>query len=137
VHLNIKKVTNKLGNLFFIEGGRDIPFEIKRIYYITDVPGGEVRGHHAHKSLQQILIAIKGKIIITLDNGKKEKKVLLDSPEKALYIPGGVWRTMQWLDSDSILLVLASDYYDENDYIRDYEIFRKMVDEGFWNGSFI
>ena len=130
---SIRMVKNSQGNLYFLESLRDVPFEIKRVYYITDVPAETVRGNHAHKKLEQVLIALKGRILITLDDGEDRKEILLDSPGKGLIVGKGVWRTMKWLDKDGVLLVLASDYYDEDDYIRDYERFKQMAAEGFWD----
>jgi len=101
-----------------------IPFDIKRVYYSYGAKKGVIRGHHAHKKLQQILICIYGKIEISLDNGKgNSESVILDEPSKGIYVGPSTWRTIKWLDDNSVLLVLASEHYDESDYIRNYNDF--------------
>ena len=108
----------------------DIPFEIKRIYYIYDLKKDIPRGFHAHKDLQQIAICIKGSCKFLLDNGKERvKDIILDSPNKGLFIDKMIWREMYDFSEDCVLLVLASDYYKENDYIRDYEEFLRSINE--------
>lgn len=116
------------GKLSFIEAQRDCPFEIKRIYYIYGEPEGTHRGFHAHKSLKQLLFCPYGSIEILLNNGKKEKRILLDQPEKGLYIYSCLWREMFWQRDNSVLCVLASEYYDESDYIRDYDSFLQYIE---------
>ncbi len=123
------------GYLSFFEAYKDVPFEIKRIYYIYHVPVGTKRGMHAHKILQQVLWCPYGEIEVVLDNGKEKNSYLLDSPEKALLVLKGVWHDMYWKKEGSVLCVAASDYYDENDYIRDYDEFLKYIKEGFWNNE--
>jgi len=120
------------GFLSFLESTKDIEFKIKRVYYIYSVPKGTKRGHHAHKELNQFLIALNGKIKIILDNGKDKSEHILSDPSEGLFVGKGIWHTMEWLDENAILLVLASEYYDESDYIRDYDEFLKMVKEGYW-----
>ncbi len=120
------------GRLTFFESRRDIPFEIKRIYYINSVPQGAIRGHHAHKNLKQMLFCPFGKIRIVLDDGKMKHSVLLDTPTRGLVIGDGIWRTMEFLTDNAVLCVAASDYYDENDYIRDYNEFINYVESGYW-----
>ena len=117
------KRRNDTGNLVFLEACRDIPFEIKRIYYIYEVEKGARRGFHAHKLLQQVLICIHGSCKIILDNGKEQATVILDNPAEGLYVGNATWREMYDFSSGAILMVLASDYFDEQDYIRDYEEF--------------
>ena len=124
---------NHSGFLSFFESERDIPFPIKRIYYTYDVPVGTKRGMHAHKTLQQLLWCPYGEIEVVLDNGKEQITYLLDSPEKALLILKGYWRDIYWKKEGSVLCVAASDYYDEEDYIRDYDEFLKYVEDGFWD----
>lgn len=129
---------NKLGNkdsgyLSFFESNNDIPFDIKRVYYIYDVPMNTKRGMHAHKHLQQLLWCPYGSIEILMNDGKKSKSYLLDSPEIGLLVGNGIWREMHWKKEGSVLCVVASDYYDESDYIRNYDDFIKMVKEGYWN----
>ena len=124
-----KTTSDDLGSLTFIED-RDLPFSIKRIYYIYDVKKGIIRGHHAHKKLQQILICIKGKIRITLDDGSSStKSFLLDTPSTTLFVDKMIWRTMEWLEDNAVLLVLASEQYTEADYIRNYGAFKKAINK--------
>ncbi|MEN6471863.1 MAG: FdtA/QdtA family cupin domain-containing protein [Clostridiaceae bacterium] len=121
---NIRTIeSSSMGSLSFFEGARDLPFVIKRIYYIYDVPKGTCRGGHAHKELSQILFCPYGKVQVTLDDGAGKQVIILDTPDKGLLIGPGLWRDMLWLQSDSVLCVAASDYYDEADYIRDYDEF--------------
>jgi len=124
--------TPDLGSLVFFEATKDIPFTFKRVYYIYGVKKGVFRGHHAHKKLEQLLICIHGKIEIMCDDGNKKEYYTLDDPAKGLYIGPGIWHTMKWLKDDSVLLVLASEYYDESDYIRDYDEFIKLIKGGYW-----
>jgi len=115
------------GSLISLESKRNIPFEIKRIYYIFDTKEGVVRGKHAHKDLEQILICVKGSCKILLNDGVNEEIFLLDKPDKGLYIDSLVWREMFEFSPDCVLMVLANKYYDEEDYIRDYDEFLKAV----------
>lgn len=118
---------NATGKLTFLESMRDIPFEVRRVYYIYDVVEGERRGFHAHKNLEQYLICVKGKCTILLDDGKEKRDVILDNPNEGLYVRTNVWHEMYDFSKDAVLLVLASDYYDENDYIRSYEDFLSYI----------
>lgn len=111
------------GQLVALEEYKDIPFEIKRVYYMYDTIEGVRRGFHAHKSLEQILICIHGTCKVLLDNGKEKKIVPLERPYEGLYIANNIWREMYDFSSDAVLMVLASDYYKEEDYIRDYQEF--------------
>ncbi|MDY3745760.1 MAG: FdtA/QdtA family cupin domain-containing protein [Lachnospiraceae bacterium] len=115
------------GQLVALEEFKDIPFEIKRVYYMYDTGKGVRRGFHAHKSLEQILICIHGSCKILLDNGSDKKIVFLEKPYEGLYIANDMWREMYDFSEDAVLLVLASDYYKEEDYIRDYEQFIDFV----------
>lgn len=115
------------GQLVALEERKDIPFDIKRIYYIYDTLAGVRRGFHAHKNLQQILICVHGSCKIHLDNGFEIEEVLLDKPTEGLYISNNMWREMYDFSPDAVLLVLASEHYDESDYIRNYDTFLKMV----------
>ncbi|WP_292595184.1 sugar 3,4-ketoisomerase [Mesotoga sp. UBA5847] len=120
------------GTLVFFEANKDISFSFKRVYYTYGVKEGIIRGHHAHKALEQLLICVYGAIEIMCDDGKKKEYTVLDDPAKGLYVGRGIWRTMKWLKDDSVLLVLACEYYDESDYIRDYDEFIRLVKEGYW-----
>lgn len=117
------------GQLIAIEEQKDIPFSIKRVYYMYDTGEGVVRGHHAHKSLQQILVCVHGSCKIRLDNGREKKVVALEKPYEGLYVSNAMWREMYDFSSDAVLMVFASELYDEDDYIRDYEEFLKYVNE--------
>jgi len=115
------------GQLIAIEEMQDIPFDVKRIYYIYDTLPGVRRGFHAHRNLQQILICVSGSCKIHLDNGFDTAEVLLDKPNVGLYISNDMWREMYDFSEGAVLLVLASQYYDEADYIRNYDAFIEMV----------
>jgi dTDP-4-dehydrorhamnose 3,5-epimerase-like enzyme len=117
------------GELVAIEEFKDIPFRVKRIYYMYGVAEGITRGYHAHKALEQILICIHGSCKIRLDDGTERKEVLLDKPYEGLYVSNCMWREMFDFSEDGVLLVLASELYDEADYIRDYDEFLKFVNE--------
>ena len=117
------------GNLSVVENGVDIPFDIKRVYYLYDVPGGESRGAHAHKALYQLLVAVSGSFSITLDDGSEKRTFLLNRPYQGLLIVPGIWRTLDDFSSGSVCLCLASEMYDEKDYIRDYGQFLKYKRE--------
>lgn len=125
--INLPKITDTRGNLTVIESQKNIPFDIKRVYYIYDVPGGEFRGGHAHKSLEQIMIAVSGSFNVTVDDGHQKETFNLNRAYLGLYLPSMIWSEMDNFSSGSVCLVLASDYYDENDYIRDYQEFIKAV----------
>lgn len=115
------------GSLIAIESGHNVPFDIKRCYYIFSTTPGVRRGFHAHKTLNQVLICTSGSCKIFLDDGKDTKDVLLDSPTKGLHISGLIWREMYEFSDDCVLMVLADQYYDEGDYVRNYQEFLKMV----------
>lgn len=115
------------GQLISLEEYKDIPFHIKRVYYMYDTLADVVRGHHAHKSLEQILICIHGSCKIRLDNGDEKKVVALEKPYEGLYIANNMWREMFDFSPDAVLMVLASEVYDESDYIRDYDEFLEFV----------
>ena len=116
------------GQLVAIEANKDIPFEVKRVYYMYDTTPGVARGHNAHKALEQILICVHGSCKILLDNGKEKETVVLDEPNKGLYISSDMWRVMYDFSPDAVLMVMASTYYEESDYIRDYDEFLKYVE---------
>ena len=115
------------GQLVALEEFKDIPFRIRRVYYMYDTASGVTRGKHAHKSLQQILICIHGSCKILLDNGKEKKIVPLEKPYEGLYVSNNMWREMYDFSDDAVLMVLASDLYDECDYIRNYDEFLDFV----------
>ncbi|MCD4825283.1 MAG: FdtA/QdtA family cupin domain-containing protein [Phycisphaerae bacterium] len=123
--IDLPKISARQGNLTPVEGNKDIPFAIERVYYLYDVPGGEARGGHAHKELQQVIVSILGSFDVILDDGRSRKIVRLDRAYYGLYMPRMIWRELENFSSGAICLVLASRLYDENDYIRDYEIFLK------------
>ena len=115
------------GQLIALEEFRDIPFRIKRVYYMYDTAKDVIRGFHAHRHLQQILVCIHGSCKIRLDNGKKKKVVPLEKPYEGLYVSNNMWREMYDFSKDAVLMVLASEVYKEDDYIRDYDTFLQMI----------
>lgn len=119
--VDVSKVHNKAGNVTVVENGKNIPFDVKRIYYLYDIPSGESRGGHAHYELEQYIIAASGSFDVLLDDGKNRKIVTLNRPNLALHVVPGLWRELDNFSSGSICMVLASHKYDECDYIRDYE----------------
>ncbi|TYZ29945.1 WxcM-like domain-containing protein [Selenomonas caprae] len=118
---------DKRGQLIALEEFKDIPFKIKRVYYMYDTAEGVVRGHHAHKKLEQILVCIHGSCKIRLNNGVEEKIVPLEKPYEGLYVANNMWREMFDFSKDAVLLVFASELYDANDYIRDYDEFLDFI----------
>jgi dTDP-4-dehydrorhamnose 3,5-epimerase-like enzyme len=112
------------GNLTSITNGKEVPFDIKRIYYLYDVPGGNSRGGHAHKDLYQIMVALSGSFTVTIDDGNTKQSFHLFQPYQGLLIPPGLWRDLDTFSSGSICMVLASELYDEKDYFRNYEEFK-------------
>lgn len=118
------------GQLIALEEKNDIPFAIKRVYYMYDTKDGVTRGHHAHKSLQQILVCVHGSCKIRLDNGHEKKVVALEKPYEGLYVSNAIWREMFDFSTDAVLMVFASELYDESDYIRNYDDFLRFVKEG-------
>ena len=115
--------SDRKGNLSVVQNSREIPFQIRRSYYLYDVPGGEARGSHAHKQLEQLIIAASGSFMVTLDDSKKKRTFFLNRPYQGLYVCPGIWRDLGDCSSGSVCLVLASEGYDEADYLRDYEDF--------------
>lgn len=129
VVLPLIKIHNRAGNITIVEGNKNVPFDVKRIYYLYDIPGGEDRGGHAHKELRQLIVAASGSFNVLLDDGLNKKVVTLNRPDYGLLVVPGIWRELMEFSSGSICLVLASERYDEEDYIRKYEeykIFRQM-----------
>lgn len=117
------------GNISVVENSTTIPFDVKRTYYLYDIPGGESRGGHAHKELRQLIIAASGSFTVTLDDGKIKRTFALNRPYQGLLVVPGIWRTLDDFSSGSVCLVLASHIYDEADYIREYQNFIKYKDE--------
>ena len=115
------------GLLTALEELKDIPFQIKRVYYMHDMPQDTVRGSHAHKTLQQVLICIRGSCRVRLDDGRERGEITLDGSGEGLYIPGTIWREVYDFSRDAVLLVLASELYDASDYIRDYDAFLDYI----------
>jgi hypothetical protein len=123
--MELPKVHNLNGNITALENYKNIPFEVKRIYYMYDIPGGESRGAHAHKELEQFIIAASGSFDVTIDDGKNRRTINLNHPSRALHLASGIWRDLSNFSSGSICLVLASHKYDERDYIRLYDDYLK------------
>lgn len=125
--LDFQTLGDERGSLIALEENYNAPFEIKRVYYIFDTKDGVIRGYHAHIKLKQIAIAVKGSCTFVIDNGKSRDEITLDNPNTGLLIEGLIWREMKDFTPDCVLLVLASEHYDENDYIRDYQKFIDLV----------
>jgi hypothetical protein len=124
--INLPKFEDPSGNLSFIEEENHIPFKIARIYWIYDVPGGQVRGGHAFKKQQELIVALSGSFDVVVDDGKAKQYFSLNRSYYGLYLPAGLWRQMQNFSTNSLALVLSSTSFDENDYLRDYEEFLKF-----------
>jgi WxcM-like, C-terminal len=125
--IGLPKISDPRGNLTFVEGNKHIPFDIRRVYYLYDVPGGESRGGHAHYDLEQFVIAASGSFDVILDDGNIKQRFHLNRSYVGLYIPKMMWRELDNFSSSSVCLVLASMVYEEADYIRDYNEFLKVV----------
>jgi dTDP-4-dehydrorhamnose 3,5-epimerase-like enzyme len=121
--IDLPIISDPRGNLTFIESGHQIPFDIQRVYYLYDVPGGTERGGHAHKALHQLIIAVSGSFDIELDDGREKKIISLNRSFQGLYVCPMIWREISNFSSGSVCMVLASNLYDENDYYRDYSQF--------------
>jgi hypothetical protein len=121
--IELPKIADPRGNLTFIEGGRHVPFEIKRMYYLYDVPGGAERGGHAHKTLHQFILALSGSFDVVLDDGTEQKRFHLNRSYYGIYVCPMIWRQLDNFSSASVCAVLASNLYDEVDYYRDYREF--------------
>jgi dTDP-4-dehydrorhamnose 3,5-epimerase-like enzyme len=128
--LNLKIMGDERGSLIAFEEAQNVPFDVKRVYCIFNTDVNARRGKHAHKDLKQVLFCPTGSCTILLDDGYKKVEVSLDSPDKGLYIEGTIWREMYKFSPDCVLTVLANDYYNENEYIRNYEEFLKLVRNG-------
>ena len=125
--IDLPKIEDSRGNLSFIEGGIHIPFDIKRAYYLYDVPGGSDRGSHAHKNLHQFIVAMSGSFDVVLDDGKEQKRFHLNRSYYGLYVCPMMWRLLDNFSSGAVCMVLASEHYDEADYIRDYQEFLQLA----------
>ncbi|MBO4571251.1 MAG: WxcM-like domain-containing protein [Bacteroidales bacterium] len=125
-----KHHSDRKGNLSVVREFVDIPFSIRRAYYLYDIPGGEARGSHAHKQLEQLIIAASGSFTVTLDDSMKKRSFFLNRPYQALYVCPGIWRDLGDFSSGSVCLVLASERYDETDYLRDYGDFLSYKKSG-------
>ena len=129
IELN-KHHSDRKGNISVVQNGDTVPFDVKRVYYLYDVPGGESRGSHAHKELCQLVIAASGSFRVTLDDGNVKRSFTLNRPYQALYIKPGIWRDLDEFSSGAVCMVLASEVYQKEDYIRDYKeflIFRDCI----------
>ena len=130
VVMPLSKIHNRAGNITIVEGEQNLPFDIKRIYYLYDIPGGESRGGHAHRNLYQLVVAASGAFDVLLDDGKNKKVVTLNRPDFGLLIVPGIWRELFEFSSGAVCLVLASTNYDEADYIRNYKdftVFKEII----------
>jgi dTDP-4-dehydrorhamnose 3,5-epimerase-like enzyme len=127
--ITLPKINNRSGNITAVNNELELPFAVKRVYYLYDVPGGETRGGHAHYRLQQLIVAASGSFDVILDDGKVKKTVHLNRPNYGLLIEPGIWRDLVNFSSGAVLLVLASNGYDETDYIRTYKDFLNFVND--------
>jgi dTDP-4-dehydrorhamnose 3,5-epimerase-like enzyme len=125
--MDLPKISDPRGNLTFVESGRNLPFDIKRVYYLYDVPGGAVRAGHGHRALHQLIIAIAGSFDVVLDDGFDTKQFHLARSYYGLYVPPMTWREINNFSSGSVCVVLASEYYDESDYFRHYDDFLAAI----------
>lgn len=127
--IDLPKISDPRGNLSFLEGGNHIPFEIKRAYWIYDVPGGQIRGGHAYKTLNEFIIALSGSFDVVLDNGQKEEVFSLNRSYYGLYVPRMIWRRLENFSTNSLCLILASETYNPDDYIYDYPKFKQLYNK--------
>jgi dTDP-4-dehydrorhamnose 3,5-epimerase-like enzyme len=125
--IDLPKIADPRGNLTFIEGGRHVPFQIQRVYYLYDTPGGAERGGHAHKGLHQLIVAMSGSFDVVLNDGRKKKRFHLNRSYYGLYVCPMIWRELDNFSSGSVCMVLASNLYDEADYYREYRKFLKAL----------
>lgn len=124
--MELPKIHNRSGNLTYVQNGLHLPFEVRRVYYLYDVPGGSERGGHAHKALYQLIVAASGAFDVILDDGVNKKIVQLNRPYYGLLLIPGIWRELVNFSSGAVCLVLASEKYNTDDYIRDYSVFKKF-----------
>ena len=125
--IELPKITDPRGNLTVAEANKNVPFDIKRTYWVYDVPGGECRGGHAHKQCLEFIVAVSGSFTVTLDNGKEKQTYLLNHPWQGLLVDTGVWRTLDDFSSGAVCMVLASEKFEEEDYIREYDDYLKYI----------
>lgn len=125
--IQLQKIFDPRGNLTVVQTGQDVPFEVKRVYWVYDVPSGESRGGHAHKQCKELLVATSGAFHVTLDDGKQQRTYLLNHPYQGLLIDRNTWRTIDDFSSGAVCLVLTSELFDEGDYIREYNEFIHYV----------
>lgn len=125
--INLPKIDDDRGNLTFIEGGKHIPFVIQRVYWIYDVPGGQIRGGHAYRQLEEVIIALSGSFDVVIDDGAETKKYSLNRSYYGLYIPKMAWRQLENFSTNALCLILASLPYSEDDYIFDYDEFKNLI----------
>jgi hypothetical protein len=123
VVLDLPRITRREGSITPVHGGREVPFDIRRVYYLYDVPGGAERGGHAHRELQQVIVAVMGSFHVILDDGERRKNVTLNRAYYGLYVPSLMWREVVAFSSGGVCLVLASNHFSEADYFRDYQDF--------------
>lgn len=128
--VDLPKITDPRGNLTFIESERHIPFNIKRVYYLYDVPGGSERGGHAHKALSQLIVAMSGSFDVHLDDGREKKTIHMNRSYYGLFVCPMIWREIDNFSSGAVCMVLASNYYAEDDYYRDYDMFKSDINKG-------
>ena len=124
--IDLPKITDPRGNLTFVEGGNHIPFDIKRVYWIYDVPGGEVRGGHAYNELYEVIVALSGSFDVVLDDGKKKKKFSLNRSYYGLYVPSKIWRSLENFSTNALCFIFASKGYEKDDYIREYKKYKLL-----------
>ena len=127
--IQLPKILDKRGNLSFFEYPNQLPFEVERTYWIYDVPGGEVRGSHAFKEQQEFIVALSGSFDVVIHDGKEEKRFSLNRSYHGLYVPKMFWRKLENFSTNSLALIVSDKAYNENDYIRDFETFKNLVDE--------
>ena len=125
--IKLPKISDVRGNLTFVESERHVPFDLKRVYYLYDVPGGAERGAHGHKNLEQFIVALSGSFDVLLDDGHNKKRVQMNRPYYGLYVCPMIWRDITNFSSGAVCMVFASEYYDEADYFRDYDQFLESV----------
>lgn len=124
-----KHHSDRKGNLTIVENGNTLPFDVKRVYYLYDIPGGEGRGAHAHRELEQLIVAASGSFTVTLDDGNCKRSFFLNRPYQGLYVKSGMWRDLVDFSSGAVAMVLASEVYQKEDYIRDYDEFIRFREE--------